>query len=131
MKLYRGIQSKEYIEHSIELDEQFKTAWRKILTQREIGNFTYPEELNNLIIKLYKNQPLTRQYFTDNVEVAERYLKVGGLVIELDVPIEDILDNFIIEFQNYSKRKEKFEVTYLTHSKVILENKLKWKMKVQ
>jgi len=130
MKLYRGLQSKEYVEHTKEFESKFRLDWEYILQRREVGDFSYPEDLNSLIVGLYKSQPLTRQYFTDDKIIAERYLKEGGVMIELDVPISDILDNFIIEFQNYSKRREKFEVTYLTHSKVILENKDKWDLKV-
>jgi hypothetical protein len=131
MKLYRGIISKEYIEHNDQTENHFKYGWRKILEYREKGDLSYPEELNDIVIYLYKIQSLTRQYFTDNKRITEKYIKSeGGLIIEIDVPIEDILNYFIIEFQNYSKRRDQFEVTYLVHSKNLLENKSKWKMQI-
>lgn len=131
MKLYRGITSKEYLEHTEEIENRFKEGWKKILTVREGGDLSYPENLNDVVLDLYKTQSLTRQYFTDNKAITEKYIKSeGGLIIEIDVPVDDILNNFIIEFQNYSKRRDQFEVTYLIHGKVLLENKEKWKMKV-
>ncbi len=131
MKLYRGITSKEYIEHSDEIDARFKDGWRKILEYRSGGDLSYPEELNDIVIDLYKIQSLTRQYFTDSKVITENYVKSeGGIVIEIDVPTEDMLNYFIIEFQNYSKRRDLFEVTYLVHSKTLLENKDRWKMKL-
>lgn len=131
MKLYRGITSKEYIEHSEQIENRFKDGWRKILEYREKGDLSYPEELNDIVIDLYKIQSLTRQYFTDNKTITEKYIKSeGGVIIEIDVPMEDVLNYFIIEFQNYSKRRDQFEVTYLVHSKNLLENRSKWKMQV-
>lgn len=127
MKLYRGIASPEYLEHTEEVEGQFKDGWKKILEYREKGDLSYPEELNDTVIELYKTQSLTRQYFTDNKAITEQY---GGVVIEIDVPVEDILNHFIIEFQNYSKRRDQFEVTYLVHGKVLLENKEKWKLQI-
>lgn len=131
MKLYRGITSEEYLEHTEEIENRFKDGWRKILEYRDKGDFSYPEELNTIVIELYKTQPLTRQYFTDNKVITEQYIKSeGGLVIEIDVPIEDILNHFIVELQNYSKRRAQFEVTYLVHGKTLLENKNSWKMQI-
>jgi hypothetical protein len=131
MKLYRGITSIEYFEHTEEIESRFKDGWRKILEYRNEGDLSYPEELNDVVIELYKTQPLTRQYFTDNKEITEQYIKTaGGLVIEIDVPINEILNNFVIEFQNYSKRRDRFEVTYLVHGKTLLENKGSWKMQI-
>ena len=131
MKLYRGITSEEYLEHAAEVEGRFKNGWRKILEYRDKGDLSYPEELNDVVIELYKIQPLTRQYFTDNKAITEKYIKSeGGLVVEIDVPIEDILNNFIVEFQNYPKRRDRFEVTYLVHGKVLFDNKDRWKMQV-
>lgn len=131
MKLYRGITSKEYLEHTEEIENRFKDGWRRILEYREGGDLSYPEELNDVIIELYKTQSLTRQYFTDNKAITEQYIKTeGGLVIEIDVPIDEILSHFVIEFQNYSKRRDRFEVTYLVHGKVFLDNKDRWKMRI-
>lgn len=131
MKLYRGITSPEYLEHTEEVESRFKDGWRKILEYREKGDLSYPEELNDIVIELYKTQSLTRQYFTDNKAITEKYIKSdGGLIVEIDVPVEDILNYFVIEFQNYSKRRDQFEVTYLVHGKVLLENKERWKMQI-
>lgn len=131
MKLYRGITSEEYLEHTEEIENRFKDGWRKILEYRDKGDLSYPEELNDVVIQLYKTQSLTRQYFTDNKNITEQYIRSeGGLIIEIDVPIEDILNNFVIEFQNYSKRRDRFEVTYLIHGKVLLDNKDRWKLQV-
>ena len=131
MKLYRGITSKEYLEHTEEIENRFKDGWRQILEYRNRGNLSYPEELNDVVIELYKTQSLTRQYFTDNKAITEQYIKTeGGLVIEIDVPINEILNHFVIEFQNYSKRRDRFEVTYLVHGKTLFENKDSWKMQI-
>jgi hypothetical protein len=131
MKLYRGITSKEYLEHTEEIESCFNDGWRKILEYRDKGDLSYPEELNDVVIELYKTQSLTRQYFTDNKAITEQYIKSeGGVIIEIDVPVEDILNHFIIEFQNYSKRRDRFEVTYLVHGKILLENKDSWKLQV-
>lgn len=131
MKLYRGITSKEYLEHTEEIENRFKDGWRKILEYRNNGDLSYLEQLNDVIIELYKTQSLTRQYFTDNKNITEQYIRSeGGLIIEIDVPIEDILNNFVIEFQNYSKRRDRFEVTYLVHGKTLSENRDSWKMQI-
>lgn len=131
MKLYRGITSKEYLEHTEETENRFRDGWRKILEYREAGDLSYPEELNDVVLELYKTQFLTRQCFTDNKAITEKYIRSeGGLIIEIDVPIGDILDYFVVEFQNYSKRRDQFEVTYLVHGAVLLENKNRWKMQI-
>lgn len=131
MKLYRGITSKEYLEHTSEMENRFKEGWRKILERRVQGDLSYPEELNDIVLELNKTQPLTRQHFTDNKTITENYIRSeDGLLIEIDVPLEDILNYFVIEFQNYSKRRDQFEITYLVQGKVLFEKKNKWKMKI-
>lgn len=131
MKLYRGISSKEFIEHAGELDQRMHDGWRKILTMRESGIFSYPEELNDTIIELSKLQVYARQYFTDMKDIAERYAQSeGGSVIEIDVPLDDIEKYFLLEFQNYAKRREQFEIVYQVRGDVLFEYKDEWKLKV-
>ncbi len=131
MKLYRGIASKEFIEHADELDQRMHDGWRTILTVRENGIFSYPEELNDTVIELSKLQVYARQYFTDMKEIAERYAQSeGGSVIEIDVPLNDIEKYFLLEFQNYAKRREQFEIVYQVRGDVLAEHKGEWKLKV-
>lgn len=63
--------------------------------------------------------------------IAEGYAKkVGGLLIELNIPIKDILNYFDLEFQNFSRRKKKFELVYRVKGSLLLKNSKKWGLKV-
>ena len=130
MKLYRGTKEK-YKPFSKEIEKEINSGWKKILEKREVGDLKFPEELNTTITSLSRLQKLHRQYFTDNKKIAESYAKENnGSLVEIELPKEEIVKNFIIEFQNYSKRKESFEIVYLIESKNILKNKEKWNLKV-
>ena len=129
MKLYRGLKTKEYIDRGVDIERQFKAGWVKILEYREAGDLSYPEDLNDTIVQLFKLQPLTRQYFTDNKLAAASYAKKEkGILLELTLPINDILRYFIIEFQNYSKRKESFEISYIVRGIGVSRNFKKGKL---
>lgn len=132
MKLYRGIKSNEYKEITKDILEEFNQGWEKILKIRGSGNFKYPNELNEVILNLFKHQYLVRQYFTDDKKIAESYAKKeNGLMLKIDVPIKNILKFFILEFQNYPNRKKSFEVTYIVKGRDLIANSKKWNLKIQ
>jgi len=129
MKLYRGIKTREYRE---KISRQYENNWRKILKERAKGNFRYPLELDNTIKDLFKFQPLERQNFTDNKEIAEKYAKEEkGLLIEISVPIKEITKHFTLEFQNYAKRRKVFEIVYVVNGSDLAKNRKKWNLKVR
>lgn len=132
MKLYRGLKSKEYLEFDEKLEKSIKSAWSEILDFREKGDFNYRENLNDLILELEKVHNLTHQNFTDNEKVAKNYAKrEGGLLVSIDVPKEDILKFFKMEFQNFSKRRKKFEIVYVVDSKILNKYSKIWKLALQ
>jgi hypothetical protein len=131
MKLYRGIKTMEFTEGSKAIQEAVQSGWSKILKLRSAGNLKYPKQLDSLISELFKLQPLTRQYFTDNKKIAAAYAKKEhGVLIEIDLSIKDILAHFTIEFQNYSKRKSQFEIVYMIKGSDLSKNARKWKLKI-
>jgi hypothetical protein len=131
MKLYRGIKAKEFKEGSKAIQEAVRSGWNKILKLRTAGNLKYPQHLDNLISELFKLQPLTRQYFTDNKKIAAAYAKKErGVLLEINLPVKAVLDYFTIEFQNYNKRKSSFEIVYMIKGSDLSKNAKKWKLKV-
>ncbi len=131
MKLYRGLKAVEYKEYSSEVLKKYRSNWQKILRLREKGDLDYPHDLNKDIGTLKKHEHLVRQYFTDDKKTAERYAKEQkGVLVEIDVPIGDILEHFILEFQNYTKRKERFEITYIVRGKDLVKYAESWKLRV-
>ena len=131
MKLYRGLKSEEYREFTDSLIAKFNEGWKKILEIREKGNLKYPGHLNPVIVGLFKHQYLVRQYFTDDKKIADTYAqKEGGLILEIDVPIKDLLVYFILEFQNYPKRKTSFELTYIVKGVELFSHQEKWRLKI-
>jgi hypothetical protein len=131
MKLYRGLKASEYHSYDTLKQKQVRKGWDLILSIRSTGNLEYPLHLNKVVTNLNKLQKLTRQIFTDNKEIAERYSKrTKGTLVEIDVPITEIHKHFIIEFQNYTKRKEKFELTYLIKSETLFAHQKKWKLRI-
>jgi len=131
MKLYRGIKGSEYSEISI-IDENYFADWEKVLKYRKDGIFEYPEELNGEIIELHKLERLHFQHFTDNKVIAERYANENnGILITIDVSTKDILKCFTLEVQNYSKRREKFEIVYVIKGIDLAKNKEKWKLVIR
>lgn len=131
MKLYRGLRSAEYLELDSMQIREYQRDWQKILVQREAGNLSYDVGIDPLAKRLKHTIPLTRQYFTDNEAIARQYTEsVSGILIQIDVPIADILQYFSLEFQNYSKRKERFEIVYLVDSFTMGKKKTTWNLKV-
>ncbi len=130
MKLYRGLKSSEYKKFDPQIEEEIKNSWRKILELRAKGEYSYPEVLNEMILKSKKISNLKDQHFTDNQEIAYQYAKKeGGMVIEIQVGVDDILNYFMIEFQNFTKRRELFELVYVVSSKDLLENSSRWNLR--
>ena len=131
MKLYRGLKGSVYREFDSHVKKRLHTAWSKVLKIREMGGLNYPETLNNEILELSRIQNLAKQDFTDNKDIALEYIKDdGGVLVEIDVNPKDILKYFIIEFQNFSKRRDLFELVYTINSKDLQRNSKKWNLKV-
>lgn len=131
IKLYRGLQANDFTLVDQEMIAWQNEAWRKILAHRDKTS-EYPEHLNNLIIQLHKETRLNRQVFTESRSTAKRYIagKDGGILIELSVPINDILQYFELEIQNYSKRRQCFEVVYTIRSSVLAEFMQAWHCRI-
>lgn len=131
MKLYRGIKTNSFRLRTPEEERGFQEKWRKILELREKGKFEYPEHFNKEVIELHDQARLSYQHFTDNREIAERYAKnEEGILIEITVPIAEVLEYFTLEFQNYSKRKEQFEITYTVSSDILADKQEEWQLKL-
>jgi len=131
LKLYHGLSSDGFNLATDEVFEQNKKAWASIIDRRAKNDFKYPQELDRSITSLHKNLCLEYQYFTDSKPIAEGYArKVGGLLVELSVPLKDILEYFDIEFQNFSRRKKQFEIVYCVKGSTLAKNGKKWRIKV-
>ena len=132
IKLYRGVSATDYKLASASLIDQNRKLWRDILQLRSVGDFNFPKELSQEINKLQRNQKLERQYFTDRKEIARSYAaEVNGLLVEITVPIVDVLKNFNLEFQNFGLRKKTFEIVYCVPGKVLNRRQTDWKMRVR
>ncbi|MGZ3721818.1 MAG: hypothetical protein ACXVA9_02730 [Bdellovibrionales bacterium] len=130
MKLYRGIKADEYAPFSPELSKQLRATWKPILESREDGDFSYPDEINGEILEAAKLTRLQRQHFTDNQAIAESYARENdGLLIELEIPIADVLQYFTIEFQKFAQRKKNFEIVYAIDAENLFSMSKKWKLK--
>lgn len=131
MKLYRGLSAKEFGLASEKMLLENKKVWKSILVNREQGNFRYPNNLDQPIALLQKNLRLEYQHFTDSKLIAEGYArKVDGILIELNVSIEDILRYFDLELQNFARRKKKFEIVYRVKGSVLSKKREKWHLKI-
>lgn len=131
MKLYRGMKSKDLILRTPEEEKEYLKKWRKVLTRRMKGNYTYPDDLNEDIVNLYKESRFSYQYFTDRRAIAEQYVnQQRGSLVEIDVSLKDILKYFTLEFQNYSSRKKQFEIVYMVSSNILAEKQERWKLKI-
>jgi hypothetical protein len=131
LKLYRGLSSSEFNIATEEVFKQNKNSWASILENRLKGDFKYPQNLDRSITTLHKNLRLEYQYFTDSKEIAEGYAKkVGGLLVEIAVPLKDVLEHFDIEFQNFSRRKKNFEIVYCVKGSILAKQGKKWRLKV-
>lgn len=130
IKLYRGLKSNEFSYFTPEVSDKLRQTWARILKSRSKGNFTYPQELNSEILNASKLVRLQRQHFTDNKKIAYNYARQnGGLLVEVEVPISDLLNKFTVEFQNFSNRKKQFEIVYVVDSSVLFKSAIKWKLK--
>ena len=130
LTLYRGLKTDNFIHRGKEIEKEFSEGWRELLRYRAGGDLSYPEELNEVVIRMNKLQSYTRQYFTDRRDLAESYAKrEKGVLVSIEVPINDILEDFVIEFQNYSKRKDKFDVVYVIKGSDLYRNRKKWNFK--
>ena len=131
MRLYRGIKTKNFTDISLIDKNRAEEDWKEVLNLRKHGKVNYPEDLDLTIKNLHKLQRLNFQNFTDIKEIAEKYAKTNnGLLVELNVSIEDIIKYFHLEIQNYQKRREKFEIVYTISGKALSENKDKWEFKL-
>lgn len=132
LKLYRGLKQAEFKEFDQETSKLLKEAWKIILELRANGEFDFPEDLSPVVRDIKKHEKLSRQYFTDRKETAEKYAKAEkGALVSIKVPISDVLKHFILELQNYKKRKEKFEITYCVLGETLFKNSEKWNLKVK
>lgn len=132
MRLYRGIKAKEFAHFTPEVSNRLKSTWKSILQIRESGDFTYPDDLNDEILEASKVTRLQRQHFTDNKEIAEGYAKANhGLLVEIDVPVSDILSHFTIEFQKFAQRRKSFEVVFVIDAAMLSSRSKKWKLKAK
>ena len=130
MKLYRGIKSSEYAHFTPEDAKRLKTTWGVILENRAAGDFSYPEDLNLEILDAEDLVRVQRQHFTDVKDIASAYAKKnGGVLIELEVPLEDILKYFTIEFQKFAQRKKNFEIVYVIDASILFRLAKRWKLK--
>lgn len=132
LKLYRGLSANEFNLATSAVLKQNKKTWSAILEHRSKGDFEYPHHLDESITALQKNLRLEFQYFTDSKAIADGYAKrVGGSLVELSVPIQDVMKHFDIEFQNFGRRKKQFEIDYRVKGSVLAQQKDKWKLRVQ
>jgi hypothetical protein len=132
LKLYRGLSSDEFNLATADVFKENKKVWSSILENRLNGDFDYPHELDRPITTLHKNLRLEYQYFTDSKVIAEGYArKVGGLLVELSVPLRDVLKHFDIEFQNFGRRKKQFEIVYCVKGSTLAKYGKRWRLKVQ
>lgn len=130
LKLYRGLSSDEFNLATDGVFKENKRVWSSILANRTNGDFDYPHELDRPITTLHKNLRLEYQYFTDSKVIAEGYArKVGGLLVELSVPLNDVLKHFDIEFQNFGRRKKQFEIVYCVKGSTLAKYGKRWRLK--
>ncbi len=131
MKLYRGLKSSEYKEFNSKILTNLSRAWNKIIKIREKSH-KYPGKLNSIINNLFNHERLIFQNFTDNKKIAESYTRrEKGILLEINVPIKDIIKYFKIEFQNYTKRRKLFELIYVVKGIDLSKNSKKWKLKIK
>lgn len=131
LKLYRGLSSDEFQFATENLGKDNKRLWTLILKNRANGDFSYPHNFDAEILKLQKSLRLEYQYFTDSKTIAEGYARqVGGLLVELTIPLEEITKHFDIEFQNFGRRKKLFELVYCIKGSLLSKYAKRWKLKV-
>lgn len=132
LKLYRGISASEFNLASGSLFRENKRSWEAILQRRVRGRFDYPSDLDKMIQSLHKNLRLEYQYFTDSKRIADGYArKVGGILVELTVPLGDVVSKFDLEFQNFGRRKKNFEIVYCIRGSVLAKHHKRWRLNIR
>lgn len=132
MKLYRGLKQSDFVSYSPSLQAQTWKEWEKLLQRRIKGDLAYPHDMNSEILALEKMQHLTYQHFSDDKETALAYAKrEQGVVVEVDVPLVDIKKYFMLEFQNFSKRKKRFELVYIVRGTDLHRHSKQWGLKTR
>lgn len=132
IKLYRGMVSDVFTLHSRSYFNEQKKFLHWILALRSSGKMQYPDFLDEQVQAFEKLLRTERQYFTDDREIARSYAKKNkGVLIELVVPIHEVVKHFRIEFQNYGKRKKKFELVYVVDGALLKTKSSQWKLKVR
>jgi len=130
MKLYRGLKEAEIKFFELENKESTIQTMKALLEMRHQGDFKYPEDMNKEVIRAHKNLRLKDQYFTDQKDIAEKYSKeVKGSLLEIDVPVEEILENFKVEFQDFGKRKFDFRLVYRVDGELLCKKRQDWGLK--
>ncbi len=131
IKLYRGLKTDSLTIVDQDMASRHAVLWHKILTHRQ-GSTKYPTDLDNSIAKLHEETRLYRQVFSDCRATAERYLNDSddGVIVELEVPISELIRHFELEIQNYSKRKQHFEIVYTVRSAVLADHMQSWCCKI-
>ncbi len=132
LRLYRGLSATEFNLASTDLFKANIRTWREILELRVEGDFSYPHNLDHEIKALQKHLRLEYQHFTDSKIIAEGYAKkVGGLLVEIKVPLEKVIKHFDIEFQNFGRRRKQFEVVYGVKGSILTKYGRTWQLKVR
>lgn len=130
MKLYRGLKTSQFKPYTKDIESQVRSTWASLLMRRAQNDRNYPKDLDAEILVLEKLLRLQRQHFTDNKEIALSYAKSnGGMLLEIDVPLADLIDHFRLEFQNFGKRKTSFEIVYVVEASRLYKNRRKWKLR--
>jgi len=132
IKLYRGMASDVLNLHDRSHFNKQKKFLHWILALRSSGKMQYPDFLDEQVQAFEKLLRTERQHFTDDREIARSYAKKNkGILIEVVVPIHEVVKHFRIEFQNYGKRKKKFELVYVVDGSLLKKNSSRWKLKVR
>ena len=132
IKLYRGIASEVLNLHTRSFLYKQKAFLHGLLALRASGKREYPDLFDQQIQAFEKVLRTERQNFTDDREIALSYAKKNkGILIEVVVPIHEVVKHFRIEFQNYEKRKKKFELVYVVDGALLKKKSSFWKLKVR
>jgi len=131
IKLYRGLDAAEFKAVTGKSRASNRRVWQAIVSMRATGDFSYPANLDKDINQLHRNLRLERQFFTDNKLIAKAYAsKVSGLLVEVTVPVQDVIKHFDVEFQNFGRRRKQFEIVYCVKGALLSKRAKVWKMKV-
>ncbi len=132
IKLYRGLKAEAFQPFTQAEAAQQRKTWAKLLEARAQGDFAHPVAFDAEIRKLESGLRLRRQYFTDRREVAAAYARSeGGSLLSIELPLDQVLSHFSLEFQNFSKRRSSFEIVYLVSGELLAKHAKAWKLKCQ